>query len=213
MATVKIGTLLIRTLAKPISARIKNQAREHERFRKVCVSLAQTMYRYEVRLRSGLLGEPAKHIRPLSETRAIENGANFIAEGFLFTVAAALIISETWRSSRSQSKQRSGVNDSIEELQTRVRELGERLRTWEEAATEERQRYQELARILERVVEIGVRGGLAELRDDTPLRISRIQSNLPQSMSTSPSSSSSNAERPKPPSYSTDTVPSSNDTS
>jgi hypothetical protein len=124
------------------------------------------MYRYEARLRTGLLGEPAKHIRPLSETRyvslclnssptwltlrdpptdqptlrAIENGANFLAEGFLFSVAAALIIGETWRSSRSQSKQRSGVNDSIEELHTRVRELNERLRTWEEAALEERQR-------------------------------------------------------------------------
>jgi hypothetical protein len=72
--------------------------------------------------------------------RAIENGANFLAEGFLFSVAAGLIIGETWRSSRSQSKQRTGVNDSIEELQIRVRELNERLRIWEEVASEERQR-------------------------------------------------------------------------
>jgi hypothetical protein len=121
------------------------------------------MYRYEARLRTGLLGEPAKHIRPLSETRfvflvahrrlgktcstdqlalrAIENGANFLAEGFLFSVAVALIIGETWRSSRSQSKQRSDVNDSIEELQTRVRELSARLQTWEEVSVEAQQRY------------------------------------------------------------------------
>lgn len=58
----------------------------------------------------------------------------------MFSVAAGLIISETWRSSRSQSKQRSDVNDSIEELQIRVRELNERLRTWEGTASEERQR-------------------------------------------------------------------------
>jgi hypothetical protein len=58
----------------------------------------------------------------------------------LFSVAAGLIIGETWRSSRSQSKQRSDVNDSIEELQIRVRELNERLRTWEAAASEEQQR-------------------------------------------------------------------------
>jgi len=167
MATVKIGTLLIRTLAKPISSRIKAQAREHERFRKVCVALAQTMYRYEVRLRTGLLSEPAKHVRPLSETRAIENGSNFLAEGFLFSVATALILGETWRSSRSQSKQRSDVNDSIEELRIRVRELSEHLRIWEETMTEERRRNQELARILDRVVEIGLRGGgYAESQDD-----------------------------------------------
>jgi len=131
------------------------------------------------------LGEPAKHIRPLSEARAIENGANFLAEGFLFSVAAGLIIGETWRSSRSQSKQRSDVNDSIEELHIRVRELNERLRTWEVAASEERQRHQELTRIMDRVVEIGLQGGTwAELQNDTPLQPPRIQSDLPMSSTT-----------------------------
>jgi optic atrophy 3 protein len=78
---------------------------------------------------------------PVPAPRAIENGANFLAEGFLFSVAAALIIGETWRSSRSQSKQRSNVIDSIEELQTRVRELSARLQRWEEVSLEEQQRY------------------------------------------------------------------------
>jgi Optic atrophy 3 protein (OPA3) len=73
-------------------------------------------------------------------SRAIENGSNFLAEGFLFSVATALILGETWRSSRSQSKQRSDVNDSIEELRIQVRELSEHLRTWEETMTEERRR-------------------------------------------------------------------------
>jgi optic atrophy 3 protein len=119
----------------------------------------------------------------------------------LFSVAAALIIGETWRSSRSQTKQRSNVNDSIEELQTRMRELNERLQTWEEAASEERQRcvisrtclpmltpsrHQELAHIIDRVIDIGLRGGAwAELQDDTPLQSPRIQSNLPIPMSPS----------------------------
>ncbi|KAJ4465836.1 optic atrophy 3-like protein, partial [Lentinula edodes] len=71
MASAKIATLLIRTIAKPISAQIKRQAKEHERFRNFCVSLAQLMYRTEVRLRTGILGEPPKHIRPLSETKYV----------------------------------------------------------------------------------------------------------------------------------------------
>ena len=91
------------------------------------------------------------------------------------------------------------MNDSIEELQIRVRELNERLQTWEAAASEERQRcvtshptcpltcqpqgrHQELARIMDRVVEIGLRGGAwAELQNDTPLQPLRIQSDLPTS--------------------------------
>lgn len=40
-------------------------------FRNVCVSLAQRMYRGEIQLRTRLLGEPAKHVRPLSETKCV----------------------------------------------------------------------------------------------------------------------------------------------
>ncbi|TFY53015.1 hypothetical protein EVG20_g10302 [Dentipellis fragilis] len=199
MATVKIGTLLIRTLAKPISNRIKTQAKEHERFRNVCVTLAQTVYRYEFRMRTNLLGEPAKHIRPLSEARAIENGANFIAEGFLFSVAAALILGETWRSSRSSSKRRDNVDDRIEELQGSVGDMKEQLRRFEEGTqtrlVEERERNDELTRILERVVEIGLKGGWAEL-EDTPLKIPRIEFHKPPDASADSSSDPSSSPKP-----------------
>ena len=44
----------------------------HERFRALCVDLAQYMYRTEVKLRQNILGEPAaKHIRPLSEAKYV----------------------------------------------------------------------------------------------------------------------------------------------
>ena len=119
--------------------------------------------------------------------RAIDNGANALAEGFLFSVAAALIIGETWRSSRNQSKRRDEVDDQLEDLQTKVQGLTTRLDTVisqnEERYNEEVQRYapclemtvshseqfapncrnEELTRILERVVSIGLRGGWAEL--------------------------------------------------
>jgi len=142
------------------------------------VSLAQRMYRTEVKLRTNILGEPAKHVRPLSETRAIENGANALAEGFLFTVAAGLIIGETWRSSRNQSKRRDTVDDTLDDLGSKVLELTTRVdgfaKQWEERLEEERQRNDELTRILERVVEIGLRGGWAEFKD-TPLQFPLIR--------------------------------------
>ncbi|EDR10796.1 uncharacterized protein LACBIDRAFT_154085, partial [Laccaria bicolor S238N-H82] len=174
MATAKLATLIIRTLAKPISSQIKEQARQyvvlgfrHERFREMCVSLAQFMYRSETKLRTNILGEPARHIRPLSESRAIENGSNALAEGFLFAVAASLIIGETWRSSRNQSKRRDAIDDQIDGLGTGLAELNSRVDTltqrWEEELLQEKQRNDELSRILERIVEIGLRGGWVEL--------------------------------------------------
>lgn len=121
------------------------------------------MYKAEAQLRTNLLGEPAKHVRPLSETRqvyyivcyyhiqtllpcrAIENGANALAEGFLFSVAAALIIGETWRSSRSQTKRREGVDDRLDELESKVEQLNKTLtnisQEYEQRWTEERERY------------------------------------------------------------------------
>lgn len=50
-----------------------------------------------------------------------------LAEGFLFAVAASLIIGETWRSSRSESKRREGVNDQLDDLGTRLTELSARV--------------------------------------------------------------------------------------
>jgi hypothetical protein len=77
--------------------------------------------------------------------RAIENGANALAEGFLFSVAATLILGETWRTSRNQSKRRDSVDDHIDELQTKVLELDTKVReaaqAWENQLEEEKQRY------------------------------------------------------------------------
>ena len=76
--------------------------------------------------------------------RAIENGSNALAEGFLFAVAASLIIGETWRSSRNQSKRRDAIDDQIDGLGTHLAELNSRVDTltqrWEEELSQERQR-------------------------------------------------------------------------
>ncbi|KAL5490638.1 hypothetical protein ACEPAI_5472 [Sanghuangporus weigelae] len=175
-ATSKLLNLFIRTLAKPIANTIKHQAKDHPTFRSWCVSLAQRKHRAEMTLRTNLLGEKTPNIRPLSEARAIDSGANAIAEGFLFSVAAALILGESWRSSRSLAKRREVVDERIEELGERVGELRERVggleRRVQEEWREERERNDELTRVLNRIVDIGLRGGWAQL-EDTPLRFVR----------------------------------------
>lgn len=79
------------------------------------------------------------------DARAIDNGANAIAEGFLFGVAALLIIGETWRSSRNQSKRREGVDDKLEELQASLEGLAKRVDSltndFDERWSDEKQRY------------------------------------------------------------------------
>ena len=54
---------------RTLMTRAEHLRLRHESFRSFCIGFAQTMYRTEVKMRTNLLGEPAKHVRPLSETR------------------------------------------------------------------------------------------------------------------------------------------------
>jgi len=169
---LKFTSLAIRTLAKPIANFIKRQAREHDGFRRTCISFAQSLHRVDMRWRIGLLQDQAamekhaakdaaaeaakKHkqnsiptvkteaqtkaaeeaaakaakgeseppkprpkpkIRPLSEAKAIDAGATFISEAFLFGVAASLIFLESWRSNRKATKRRDDVTERLNDLE------------------------------------------------------------------------------------------------
>ncbi|KAL4786605.1 optic atrophy 3 protein-domain-containing protein [Aspergillus varians] len=169
--TLKLSSLVIRTLSKPIANQLKAQAREHERFRRICVSMAQGLHRVDMRLRIGTIRDtaaatrrdaaaaelrkhkptsptvkthaearaeeeaiakakaaaadaekppPKPHIRPLSESKAIESGATFISESFLFLVAGGLILFESWRSRRKENTRRDDVEARLNELEETV---------------------------------------------------------------------------------------------
>ena len=61
---------------------------------------------------------PSKpRIRPLSEAKAVESGANFISEAFLFSVAGGLILFESWRSRRKENNRRDDVADRLNDLE------------------------------------------------------------------------------------------------
>lgn len=175
---------------------MNRQAREHDTFRRVCVTFAQGLHKLDMRMRLGLLQDPAaidrqiareaaeaearrkalkldankptvlteeetlaaknltdeerkkieekikneeksktlRRIRPLSEAKAIDSGANFISEAFLFCVAGGLIIFETFRSRRKQQTQQRGVEERLKDLEEEVGSL-----------EEDRDRYRDLS--------------------------------------------------------------------
>ncbi|KAJ3105568.1 hypothetical protein HDU97_007910 [Phlyctochytrium planicorne] len=117
MATIKIGTLLIRTLAKPIANSIKNQAKNHPRFKRFCINVAQTYHSIEETLKMRFFDYKITAIRPLNEAKAVELGASFISESLLFGVAGFTIVFEAWRSSRKASSRVLSVDESIARLE------------------------------------------------------------------------------------------------
>ncbi|KAG9948996.1 hypothetical protein KCU85_g4633, partial [Aureobasidium melanogenum] len=66
---------------------------------------------------------PKPRIRPLSETRAIELGANFLSESFIFGVAVGLLVWDQWRSRRKESTRREGVEDRLDALEEHSRQI------------------------------------------------------------------------------------------
>jgi len=60
---------------------------------------------------------PKPRIRPLSEAKAVETGATFISEAFLFGVAASLIFFESWRSRRKETSRREDVAERLADLE------------------------------------------------------------------------------------------------
>lgn len=65
----------------------------------------------------------APRIRPLSEAKAIELGANFFSEAFIFAVAAGLLVWDSWRSRKKESARRDLVAERLEQLEMEVYEL------------------------------------------------------------------------------------------
>lgn len=75
-------------------------------------------------LRTNLLPNGVQQkVRPLNDAKAIANGANAISEGFLFFVAASLILGETYRSSRKKAEQRDRTEESLDQLKDQLERL------------------------------------------------------------------------------------------
>ncbi|KAG5362451.1 OPA3-like protein [Yarrowia sp. C11] len=124
---LKLTSLLVRTIAKPMATAIKGQAKQHPRFKQICISLAQRLHQTDTNLKMRLMGKSTFKVRPLNEAKAIESGATFVAEGFIFSVAGGLILYESFRARRKELNRRETVADDIETLQDEIEWLKEKL--------------------------------------------------------------------------------------
>ncbi|KAJ2597120.1 hypothetical protein H4R99_004632, partial [Coemansia sp. RSA 1722] len=106
---------------------LKQQAKSHEVFRSLCINVAQVSHRTEMNWKMKVLGYKKEVIRPLSEARAIDAGANFLGELFIFSVAASLIIAEQVRSRSQAKRQRTAVDDRLDELENEMLERKEEM--------------------------------------------------------------------------------------
>ncbi|SCU91212.1 LAFA_0F02476g1_1 [Lachancea sp. 'fantastica'] len=121
---VKLGTLLIRQVTRPVANVLKAQAKQHDKFKEICVGLAQRMHRVDARMRTRLNKSEAEiKVRPLNDARAVENGATLLSEAFVFGVTGSVVVWETLRQRTKELNRRDQVARDITFLQDEIEEL------------------------------------------------------------------------------------------
>ncbi|KAJ2887740.1 hypothetical protein GGI21_006828 [Coemansia aciculifera] len=132
MSSFKIASLLFRTLSKPVATALKQQAKSHDLFRSMCINVAQLAHRTEMNWKMNVLGYKKEKIRPLNDAKAIDAGANFLGEAFIFSVALSLLFAEQLRSRNQAQRQRNAVDDRLDDLERGMSESKEDLRRMQE---------------------------------------------------------------------------------
>ncbi|KAJ3327891.1 hypothetical protein HDU76_010936 [Blyttiomyces sp. JEL0837] len=108
--------MIIITLCIPTTAWI-TQAKNHPRFKKFCISVAQTYHTVEEQLKMRFFDYKVEKIRPLNDARAVELGASFMSEGIIFTVAGLTIVGEAWRTSKKASARVVNVDEALARIE------------------------------------------------------------------------------------------------
>ncbi|XP_073000463.1 OPA3-like protein [Typha latifolia] len=124
LPVVKLGTLALKTLCKPIANRLKKEAGLHPKFRQLIINIAQTNHRISTNIQRRIYGHATNvEIRPLNEENAVQAAADLIGELFVFSVAGAALIFEVQRSARSEARKEEIRKQEIEAMKQRDEDL------------------------------------------------------------------------------------------
>eukprot|EP00045_Choanoeca_perplexa_P000361 m.13918 g.13918 ORF g.13918 m.13918 type:complete len:170 (-) comp10244_c0_seq1:35-544(-) len=114
----KILSLTVRTISKPISKILKDQAKQHATFRtSFLVPVGQLTHGVAVRIRRLTMGSSRKDVVPLDEIGASEYGAEFLGEAFIYTVATTLMLTEYNSSAKKSAAKEAKQNTRLRKLE------------------------------------------------------------------------------------------------
>ncbi|CAL4969730.1 unnamed protein product [Urochloa decumbens] len=137
LPVAKLGTLLLKTMSKPIATRLKTEASRHPKFRQLIINLAQANHRISTNIQRRIYGHATNvEIRPLNEEKAVQAAADLIGELFVFSVAGAAVIFEVQRSARSEARKEEARKKEIEAIRQKEDQLAEEILTMKQKLSE-----------------------------------------------------------------------------
>ena len=135
----KLGFLVIKQVSKPIAKSIAERAKVSPFFKNwVCIPVAQLFHFYEVRVKMATLnlgtGKVTK-VPKLSETQAVQQGAELLSEMIILSIASSILIYEYNRQKEKEEAKeekikadREAIKDKIYNLEVKVEKQSVQIR-------------------------------------------------------------------------------------
>mmetsp|Transcript_37125 Transcript_37125/g.77731 ORF Transcript_37125/g.77731 Transcript_37125/m.77731 type:complete len:215 (-) Transcript_37125:126-770(-) len=134
----KLASLLIKTLAKPVSKQVRRHCVKQPITRNALIWVGQATNRMTTRMTMWSSGYKVRSIAKLEEEAALSQGADILSETFLFTVSGGIVVYEYNKSSAKEKKKEAArlqvIRDDAERLQRKLVSLDKRLVALEEYA-------------------------------------------------------------------------------
>lgn len=94
---LKLSSLFIKALSKPLATRLKVEAGRSPRFHESSVHVGQAAHYFSSRLNVFASGYKFLGVKPLPTEEALEMGVSYIADGVVIVLGATIIIVEYTR--------------------------------------------------------------------------------------------------------------------
>jgi len=121
MPMIKLGALFVKQLEKPVVRMAKNYAKDHELFGRLLSGSAQQFNRTEQRVRMRILGWKGEvDVKPLSDSQALDLGAQLLGECLVFGTAVGLITLEYQRSKAKERKKEAELAKEFSNLHGQI---------------------------------------------------------------------------------------------
>mmetsp|Transcript_19838 Transcript_19838/g.28084 ORF Transcript_19838/g.28084 Transcript_19838/m.28084 type:complete len:200 (+) Transcript_19838:106-705(+) len=127
----KLASLLVKTLSKPVSKRIKHEFAQYETTQRLLVGIGQASHQLSSRMTIIASGYKVRSIKPLEHEKAMSSGADFVGESFVLLVSAGIVVYEFDRSSKKEEKKRQLLREEQEALDAKLLSLDARLKALE----------------------------------------------------------------------------------
>jgi len=138
----KLAGLLVKTLAKPLSKRIKTDFSRYQTTQNLLVGVGQLTHQVTSRMTIWSAGYKVRSIKPLEAEDAVKKGAEIIGESFVFLVAGGVVVVEYDSSSKKaklkEEKRLLQMKKENDELDRKLNALDARLKALEKVVVKNR---------------------------------------------------------------------------